>query len=155
MWEFSLSPENPIRDYTWHRTLTLYSRVSLSIFSSSCEKFSNTDTALMRWNAWKKPQSCGTRDEIVQLFFFPLPTDLQLSALLAWLSNFNTTCGEQEGAPNAQGITSHRPIASDLLIFLGFFLFLKCTAILISYSICSSEQCRGNPLQMQISNTQM
>jgi len=50
------SAGSPVRDYKWHRTLTLYSKVSLSMFSSSCEKFSNTDTALIRWNAWKKPQ---------------------------------------------------------------------------------------------------
>lgn len=54
-------------------------------------------------------------------YFFTFSTDLQLSALLARL----TQRGEQKGTPNAQGITSYRPIASDFVVYLVFSSFFN------------------------------
>ena len=45
----------------WEGKPTLYSRVCLSMSSSSRLKFNSTDTALMSWNAWQEKQSAKFR----------------------------------------------------------------------------------------------
>lgn len=74
------------------------------MFSSSCEKFSNTETALIRWNAWKRAQ-CFVAYDALRLYILDygaaagLDTDfldpthwvaIKQSTLLARLLPFQT-----------------------------------------------------------------
>lgn len=81
--------------YRYNRILTLYSKVSLSIFSSSWEKFSNTETALIRWNAWKKPQCLTACDALSLCVLDYSATQFFLQAQ----SDFLVTTAEQYNLP--------------------------------------------------------